>query len=104
MSNTQGSFDAQFKVDENHLHSEECNANGNELNSIDRHSGEQVCIEFNTAPDTTLGAIFTVSEPPFLSDVGQVILGNRIVNLDICQLSDDNACKRTSITSLRYSV
>jgi phage replication-related protein YjqB (UPF0714/DUF867 family) len=92
MSNTQGSFEAQFKVDGNHVHSEGCNANKNQLDSIDRHPGEQVRIEFHTAPDTILGAIFTVSDPPFLSDVGRVILGNRIVNLDICQLSD-NACQ-----------
>jgi hypothetical protein len=60
MSNTQGSFEAQFKVDGNHIHSEECNANENQLNSIDRHSGEQVCIEFHIAPDTILGAFYII--------------------------------------------
>jgi phage replication-related protein YjqB (UPF0714/DUF867 family) len=95
MGNTQGSFNARFEVelDENHVHREECNANENQLNSIVRYSGEQVRIEFHTENENAiLGAIFTVSEPPFLSDVDRVILGNRIKNLDNCKLSGD-ACK-----------
>jgi len=95
MSNTQGSFKAKFEVGGNHLHSEECNANKTQLDSIDRHSGEQVRIEFHAAdPNANLGAIFTVSEPPFLDDhdLERVIIGKRIVNLNNCQLSE-NACK-----------
>lgn len=93
MSDTQGSFNARFEVEpvENHVHREECNANENQLNSIHRQPGEQVRIEFPTE-NATLGAIFTVSQPPFLSDVERVILGKRIVNLNNCQLSG-NACK-----------
>ena len=75
MSDTKGSFNARFEVepDDNHVHREECNANENQLNSIHRQPGEQVRIEFRTE-NATLGAIFTVSQPPFLPDVERVIL------------------------------
>lgn len=87
MSNTQGSFNAQFEVDPDDPHPEQCRANGDQLTNIGRQPGEQVRIEFRAAnPNAILGAIFTVS-PSFLSDVKRVILGKRIVNLNNCQLS-----------------
>jgi hypothetical protein len=86
MSNTQG-FNAQFEVDPDDPHPEQCRANGDQLTNIGRQPGEQVRIEFRAAnPNAILGAIFTVS-PSFLSDVKHVILGKRIVNLNNCQLS-----------------
>jgi phage replication-related protein YjqB (UPF0714/DUF867 family) len=93
MSDTQGSFDASFEVvhNGNQVRREECNANENQLNSIHRQPGEQIRIEF-PIENATLGAIFTVAKPPFLSDEGRVIVGDRIGNLDNCQLLE-NACK-----------
>jgi len=97
MSNTQGSFSAHFEVDPVPHDREQLRANRDKLTSIGRNTaGEQVRIEFQAAvPDATLGAIFTVSSP-FLSDPDpeRVIIGNRIVNLNNCQLSE-NACKGT---------
>jgi len=95
MSNTQGSFDARYEVDPVPHDREQLRANRDKLTSIGRDKpGEQVRIEFHaTDPDATLGAIFTVSTP-FLSDpdLKRVIIGNRIANLNNCQLSE-NACE-----------
>jgi len=95
MSNTQESFDARFEVDPVPHDREQLRANRDKLTSIGRDKpGEQVRIEFHaTDPDATLGAIFTVSTP-FLSDpdLKRVIIGNRIANLNNCQLLE-NACK-----------
>jgi hypothetical protein len=95
MSNTQGSFSAYFEVDPDPDHREQLRANGDKLTSTGRDKpGEQVRIEFHAAvPNATLGAIFTVSSP-FLYDPDpeRVIIRNRIVNLNNCQLSE-NACK-----------
>jgi hypothetical protein len=93
MTDTQGSFIARFEVelDDNIVRREECKVNESQLNSIHKLPGEQIRIEFPTA-NATLGAIFTVSQPPFLSDLERVILGKRILNLNNCRLSD-NACK-----------
>ena len=59
MSNNQGSFHAQFKVeaDEHRVHPEHCKANETQINNTGRYPGEQVRIEFHTA-NGFLGAFF----------------------------------------------
>jgi hypothetical protein len=42
MSNTQGSFDAQFEVDLHDPHTEQCWANRDQITNIHRAPGEQV--------------------------------------------------------------
>jgi len=92
LSDNQGSFYAQFQVepDEHRVLPEHCKANEAQINNIGRNSGEQVRIEFPIAHGV-LGAIYTASSF-FLNHAGDVILGNRIGNLNNCQPSG-NACK-----------
>jgi len=92
LSDNQGSFHAQFQVepDEHRVLPEHCKANEAQINNIGRDSGEQVRIEFPIAHGV-LGAIYTASSF-FLNHAGDVILGNRIGNLNNCQPSG-NACK-----------
>jgi len=97
MSNNNGLFfKAQFKIDEppssSALLPEHCRANQDQINSIGKARKQQVRIEYksNGTSNRTIGAIYTVST--FHDDVELVSLGNRIVNLNNCQLSE-NACK-----------
>ncbi len=87
MSNTQGSFNPQFEVnpDQHQLQPEHCRANEMQIKNMGRDSRQQVRIEYPTT-NGILGAIYTVSTA-FLSQTDRVILGNRILNLNNCQLS-----------------
>ena len=87
MSNNQGSFEAEFKLDpcpasEGGLANEHCKAKLKQIQDIGRHRHEQVRIEFPTTNDGNTSAIYTVTV--FHADAGSVILGHKIPNLS-CQ-------------------
>lgn len=94
MSNNQGSFEAEFKLDprlpsEGGLADEHCKAKLKQIQDIGRHRNEQVRIEFPTTNDGNTSAIYTVTV--FHADAGSVILGHKIPNLS-CRLTE-NKCK-----------
>jgi hypothetical protein len=81
MSNNEGSFEAEFKLDpDDRLHPEHCKAKLKQIQDIGRHRHEQVHIEFPTTNGGTTSAIYTVSV--FHPDEGSVILGHEIPNLN----------------------
>ena len=94
MSNNQGSFEAEFKLDprppnKGGLADEHCKAKLKQIQDIGRHRHEQVRIEFPTTNDGNTSAIYTVTV--FQADAGSVILGHKIPNLS-CRLTK-NKCK-----------
>ncbi len=94
MSNNQGSFEAEFKLDpcpasEGGLANEHCKAKLKQIQDIGRHRHEQVRIEFPTTNDGNTSAIYTVTV--FHADAGSVILGHKIPNLS-CRLTE-NKCE-----------
>jgi phage replication-related protein YjqB (UPF0714/DUF867 family) len=93
MSNNQGSFEAEFKLDpllpsEGGLGNEHCKAKLKQIQDIGRHRHEQVRIEFPTTYDGNTSAIYTVT---VFHSAGSVILGHKIPNLS-CRLTE-NKCK-----------
>jgi phage replication-related protein YjqB (UPF0714/DUF867 family) len=93
MSNNQGSFEAEFKLDprlpsEGGLADEHCKAKLKLIQDIGRHRHEQVRIEFPTTNDGNTSAIYTVT---VFHSAGSVILGHKIPNLS-CRLTK-NKCK-----------
>jgi hypothetical protein len=87
MSNNEGSFEAEFKLDpEDRLHPEHCKAKLKQIQDIGRHRHKQVRIEFPTTNGGTTSAIYTVSV--FHPDEGSVILGHKIPNLN-CNLNEN---------------
>ena len=82
MSNNQGSFEAEFKIEyrcpasEGGLANEHCKAKLKQIQDIGRHRHEQVRIEFPTKGGGLISAIYTVTV--FHPDAGSVILGSQI--------------------------
>ena len=96
MSNNQGSYRSEFKLDTrqppHRLTEEHCMAKHSQIQDIGRDRDEQVRIEFPTTNGRTTSAIYTVSV--FHPHADLVILRDKIQKLlHYCQLSNTNTCE-----------